>query len=182
MLCARFVVRTVTKYIEKRNVKSSCVCLPEYLPPTPPGDASAITPLLLCVTGDAAEEQVTWSTVRVGQAAGLSAFASAAFMSGDLWLHASLCLMCMVYHQGKSAFLTGAVLSHSLHQASLVWEFNRLLVSTGSRVLLALLPIQCCSSAEEYFSISPLLIWGEGMGCGAPPLQPSVITVLSMNS
>lgn len=61
MFCAVFFVKTVTKYIEKKNVKSSYVCLPEYVPPTPPGNANAMTPLLLllCVTGDAAEEQVT---------------------------------------------------------------------------------------------------------------------------
>lgn len=52
MLCADFVVKTLAKYIEKKNAKLSCVCLPEYLPPTPHGDASAVTPLWLlpCVT------------------------------------------------------------------------------------------------------------------------------------
>lgn len=52
MLCAGFVVRTVAKYIEKNNVKLSCMCLLEYTPPTPHGDASAVTSLWLlpCVT------------------------------------------------------------------------------------------------------------------------------------
>lgn len=47
MLCAGFVVKTVAKYIEKKNVKLSCACIPEYLPPTPSGDASTVTRLQL---------------------------------------------------------------------------------------------------------------------------------------
>lgn len=66
MLCAGFVVKTVEKYIEKKNVRLSCVCLPEHLPSTPHGDASAVTLSGCCLHyGDAGEEQGTWGRVRL---------------------------------------------------------------------------------------------------------------------
>lgn len=106
MFCAVFFCQNCDKIHWEKERKIKLYMSPRICATHTPRDASAITPLLLllCVTGDAAEEQVTWSRVRVGQAAGLSTFASSAFMSGDLWLLASQCLMCMVYHQGKSAF------------------------------------------------------------------------------
>lgn len=79
----------------------------------------SLAPALCC--SDAGEEQGTWGSVLLGQAAAPSTSASAALVPGDLWLPLSQCMMQMVCHQSKLAFLT--VVSHLLHQAPLVWEF-----------------------------------------------------------
>lgn len=117
-----FVPKTVSKYIEKENIKLSCVCLPEDLPPTCCGDTSTVTPpqLLPC------------DMVMLGKSRGPGAGSS----WDRLLVHLLLPLLplCQETHGSlqasagwcvtKTKLLFSLGLSRSsLHQALFVWEF-----------------------------------------------------------